>query len=113
MRIDTAISATAAIATAKPELERLKKASQDVEAIFLKDLLGSMRRGMTSAESESSGLGMYKDMMDQAVATSLSKKGAMGISRMLFKDMSKTVVLEAQARTAWQNAAWGENEPEP
>ena len=78
------------------ELKKLEKASQDFEAIFVKGLLSQMRKVSFSEESGAMG-DMAKDMMDQAVAESVSKSGSsIGIAKTIFMDMAMKTVKSIQ-----------------
>lgn len=79
------------------ELQKLKKATQGVEAMFLKDLLSAMRKGMPDSLSKMPGGEIYRDMFDQAVADSLSSKGTLGIGKVLYDQLSKQVIRSHEA----------------
>lgn len=81
----------------KQQLTRLKKATEQVEAIFLKDLLGKMRRTVGS-NKESDPMGeMARDMMDQAVADDISRTNSVGVGSLLFKSLSDAYLRQQQA----------------
>ena len=74
------------------ELVKLQKASQDFEAIFVKGLLAQMRRSSLAEESTPMA-DLAKDMMDQAVAESVSRSnGSIGIAKTIFVDMAQRIV---------------------
>lgn len=76
----------------KTELMKLQKASQDFEAIFVKGLLAQMRRS-SFAEEPTPMAEIAKDMMDQAVAESVSRSGnSIGIAKTVFLDMAQRIV---------------------
>lgn len=72
----------------KRELGRLKKASQDIEAIFLKQLIGEMRKTQTEGlfgktiESQ-----MYSDYLDEAVAQKIASARGIGIAEALYETL--------------------------
>jgi flagellar protein FlgJ len=81
---------------AAAQLEKLKKAAQDVEAVFLKDLLAVMRRSVPKSEiGGSMGAEMYQDMLDQALAESVASQGSFGIGRMLYRQLAPAVGRDA------------------
>lgn len=82
MRIDKALESALAAAHAAPQVAKLRKATQGVEQIFLKQLLSQMRQSSLNGE-ESYGMGMYKDMMDDALAGAVSKRGDFGVAKQL------------------------------
>lgn len=74
------------------ELKRLEKAAEDFEAIFIKGLLTQMRRSSFAEKTEGMGE-MATDLMDQAVAESVSRgKGSLGIAQTIFIDMAQRLV---------------------
>jgi Rod binding domain-containing protein len=86
-------------AAAGPVAAKLKKTSQEIEAIFVKDLMAAMRK---TAEHKSLGnsLGsdMYEDIFDQALADSTAKSGSLGIGNTIFKQMAPLAVRSAIER---------------
>ncbi|MCW5945905.1 MAG: rod-binding protein [Fimbriimonadales bacterium] len=89
----------------KRELSRLKKATQDIEAIFLKQLIGEMRKGQAegifgkSTESQ-----MYTDFLDEAVAGQMAKGRGIGIADTLYKSMESVTLRAAAAKQAKEAA---------
>ncbi|HXH61800.1 MAG TPA: rod-binding protein [Fimbriimonadaceae bacterium] len=74
------------------ELKKLEKASQDFEAIFVKGLLSQMRKSSFAEKTDEMG-DMAKDMMDQAVAESVSRgSSTLGIAKTIFMEMAQRVV---------------------
>lgn len=92
MRIDLALQAGLAVKNAGPELTKLKKAAQQVEGIFVRDLLAAMRKGGGDSFGKGFGATVYRDMFDQSMSETLASRGAFGIGDLLFKQMSKGVV---------------------
>ena len=94
-----------AAATGAAVAAKLKKATQDIEAIFVKDLLAAMRR-TAKHQSLGSGLGgeMYQDIFDQAIADASAKQGNLGISKTIYKQMAPVAIRNA-LRTAAVSAA--------
>lgn len=77
------------------ELKKLQKASEDFEAVFVKGLLAQMRKSSFSEDIGPMG-DMAKDMMDQALAESLSKsQNSVGIAKTVFIDMAQRIVRTA------------------
>lgn len=85
------IPAVGAQAATSKELNGLKKACEQFEAIFAKQLLGEMRKGMQDQLSKTPGGEIYKDMMDQAIADSMAHQGSLGIGKILFNQFSKAL----------------------
>jgi len=76
-------------AAENPELGRLKKATEQIEAIFVKDLLGRMRKGLGSETKKDPMADLARDMMDQAFADEFGRTGALGIGTLLYKNLSE------------------------
>lgn len=73
------------------EVSKLKKAAQGFEAIFLNTLLKDMRKSTKQSNPLFGGgfaAGEYQDMMDQQLATTMSKSGGFGLATMLVKNLS-------------------------
>lgn len=98
MRLDALVDGASALAQAGPKLQKLRRAVQDVEAVFLKDLIGAMRRSVPKSDvGQSFGNGIYTDMFDQAMAQDLSRSGSMGIANVLYRRLSKAVLDQEKA----------------
>jgi peptidoglycan hydrolase FlgJ len=78
------------------ELANLKKACEQFEAVFAKQLLSEMRKGVQETKiGDQAGSAIYKDMMDQTIADSVAHQGALGIGQMLYKQFEKQVAAGA------------------
>jgi flagellar protein FlgJ len=86
-------------AEGKRELRELKKATQQVEAIFLKHLVSEMRKG---ASDGMLGKGfeaqIYADMFDAGVAEAMSKGRGIGIGDLLYRRMEETALARVAAK---------------
>jgi flagellar protein FlgJ len=91
----------AAASQVAPKLQKLRKASQDVEAVFLKDLLRIMRQSVpkTDLGPQSMGKEIYEDLFDQAIAESASSSGNFGFGETLYQTLKPSVL-----RAAWAEA---------
>ena len=82
-----AISAlgSAAPASAAQQREQIKAAAQQFEAIFLRQLLSSMRSANLAEDDlfGSQAGEQFRDMADGKTAESMSQQGVFGISEML------------------------------
>lgn len=93
MNIAQALRDVYAASQAKPELDRLRRQTKAVEAMFLKDLLSAMRRTVPeSTVSSGYGSDILKDLTDQALADRLSLSGSIGVSDLLFKSLAPSVL---------------------
>jgi Rod binding domain-containing protein len=68
----------------------LKKAAEQFEALFLQEMLKSMRASVGKDELvDSAAIQTYEEMFDREVALQMAKRGAVGISDMLVSHMEK------------------------
>ena len=86
--ISNAAAGTSAAAPtqASPELAKLKKAAQAFEAVFVRQLIGTMRsasdgEGLFDSEATK----QFQDMADSKTADVMAQKGALHIADMLVK----------------------------
>jgi flagellar protein FlgJ len=80
------VSAGATPSAASPETAKLKKAAQAFEAVFVRQLIGTMRSatdGDGLFDSEASK--QFQDMADSKTADAMAQKGALHIAEMLVK----------------------------
>lgn len=97
MRFDLVVPTIKTAQRAAPALQKLKKASEGIEAMFVKDLMSTMRKSpIKTGIQEGFGGAIYKDMFDQAVAASAGKQGNLGIAKMLNQQFSNQVWANAQ-----------------
>ncbi len=87
MRLDKAFEAAIAGAEVAPTLAKFRKAASGMEQVFLKQLFSQMRQVSLTGEKDSHGMDMYKDMMDDALAESLAKRGDFGVAKQLQQAM--------------------------
>jgi len=83
-----AIAATAAAPSpASPDQAKLKKAAQAFEAVFVRQLIGSMRSASGEGEGlfDSEATKQFQDMADAKTADAMAQKGALHIADMLVK----------------------------
>lgn len=80
--------------TVDSKLADLKKATQGVEALFVKDLLAAMRRGVPKGGLGESMAGgeVYRDMLDQALADSIGRSNSLGIGKILYEQLSQQII---------------------
>lgn len=100
MNINSLMINISAAQKAAPEMARLRKAASGVEGMFLKDLLGTMRKSTPHlAIGKEFGGEMFRDMLDQTLAETAGSTGAVGIASLLEKSFGKTVFAQARAQT--------------
>ena len=78
---------------AAQQKERLKLACEDFEAVFIRQMLRSMRKTAFSSAGHDESL--YRDMLDEEYARVCSKRG-MGIARML--------QMQLEGKMGWDSA---------
>ncbi len=82
-------------------LEKLKKATEEFEALFINAMLKAMRNTVMESNifPAQAGKDMYTSMMDEYMAKEIAGSGGMGISQMLYNELSKYLVEEANTET--------------
>ena len=76
----------AAPSAASPETAKLKKAAQAFEAVFLRQMIGSMRSaGLGDGIFDSNATQQFQEMSDAATADAMASKGTLHIADMLVK----------------------------
>ena len=88
------------------ELDQLKAAAKQFEAIFVRNMLKSMREAKLSDDDlfGSDATDQFREMQDSNLADQLSGKGALGIADLL--------VRQFQARVAKPDAAAAPGKPD-
>ena len=74
--------------------EQLKAAAQQFEAVFLRQMIGSMRQASLAKDDLLSGgqaAEQFRDMSDAKLADSMSQKGSFGVAELLLKQFDKSV----------------------
>ncbi len=77
-----------------PKLNRLMDVCRDFEAIFLYQLFRIMRESGPKSDLLDSGFAseLYRDMLDEQLATELSKTGDFGLADILYEQMRDDVL---------------------
>lgn len=86
----------------------LKKVAQEFEAVFIAHMLKVMRETIEdSGQSEGAGFGksIYTELFDQEVSLNLSRRGALGISDLLYRSLSDRAPESAEPETQPQSPA--------
>jgi len=79
-------AATTAAPAASPEMAKLKKAAHAFEAVFIRQMIGSMREASQGdGIFDSEATKQFQDMSDAKTADSMADKGALGIADLLVK----------------------------
>lgn len=84
--------------------KKLREACQDFEAMFLKQLLGSMRKTVDKSELFGSGSEeeMFQEMMDTEVSKAAARTSPTGIADMLYNQVSADMQRRSQAAGSGQ-----------
>ena len=77
------------VSLAGKDRAELKKAAQEFEAVFIRQLLKVMRETIEESSSEGSGLGkgVYTELFDQEIALNMSQRGALGIGDIIYRSL--------------------------
>jgi peptidoglycan hydrolase FlgJ len=71
---------------ATEQREQLKEAAKAFEAVFIRQMIGSMRQASLGDELfGSSASDQFRDMSDARLADSMAEKGSFGIAQLLLK----------------------------
>jgi Rod binding domain-containing protein len=75
----------------KDKTEKLKKACEDFEALFVSKMFETMRKSEIEGGlvEKSRGEEIFTSMLDSEIAQESVKNGGMGLGRMLFESLSK------------------------
>ena len=88
-------------AAREPNSDTLREVAQRFEALFMKLILKGMRQTQLASDPfESEGGNLYRDMFDDQIAKTLSKRGGLGIADILVRQLGKEAGHETQARKA-------------
>lgn len=87
-------AAQSALSTAPKAIDpELKKAAEKFEAVFVRQVLGEMRKAKLSDELfGSSATDNFREMADAKTADAMAKQGVFGIGNMLARQLNKAVV---------------------
>lgn len=87
------LSPTSATAPANDNMAKLKSAAQAFEAVFLRQMIGSMRSaGLDDGMFDSSATQQFRDMSDARLADDMASKGAFGIAEILQRQLAPKAV---------------------
>jgi len=79
--------------TGRDEREKLKRATQEFEALFLAYLLREMRAGLGKGGIPPMGFAeeVYRDLLDGEVARAVAKAGGIGLWRLLYDRLASAL----------------------
>jgi flagellar protein FlgJ len=91
-------SATTASTQADAGKAKLKSAAQAFEAVFLRQMIGSMRSGsLGDGMFDNEATNTFQDMADSKTADAMSKKGVLHIADLLVKQLGPIATKEEGA----------------
>ena len=86
------ISATPIDPAKAKQLEKLKGAAQQFEAVFLRQMIKSMRDASLGDDIlGNDGATQFREMSDAKTADEMAKKGTLGVAELLLKQFSPQV----------------------
>jgi soluble lytic murein transglycosylase-like protein len=80
------------------------KAAQDFEAMFIHQMLKSMRNTVPKDKEMSSGRRIFTEMLDEQIANVASRTGSFGLTQMIYKELAGGNIENSQKIMAAQNA---------
>lgn len=84
------VSAATAATAPKPIDPSLRKAAQGFEAVFLREMIGTMRKAKLADDMfGSSATDNFRELADANLAENMSKMGQFGIASMLEKQFAQ------------------------
>lgn len=103
--VPTLASASTPDAKSAADKAKLKSAAQAFEAVFLRQMIGSMRSASLSDGMLDSDAGdQFRDMADSQTADQMAHKGVLGIAEMLEKQLGP-IAAKADKTAAGASAA--------
>lgn len=82
--------------TAKPAVDPgMRKAAEAFEAVFVRQLIGSMRSSSLGDDIlGSDASNQFREMADAKTADNMAQQGALGIAEMMIAQLSKAVAVQ-------------------
>lgn len=91
---------------AQADQAKLKTAAQQFEAVFLRQMIGTMRQAsLGDGMFDSEATQQFQDMADSKTADAMSQKGVLHLADLLEKQLGATVAKQAGATTAAASVA--------
>jgi flagellar protein FlgJ len=104
-----ATSLAAQSPTTQAQREALRGAAQQFEAVFLRQMIGSMRQAHLADDPFSSqATEQFRDMSDANLADAMSHQGVFGIAQMLLAQFDRHAASAASTAAAGQGATAGQ-----
>ncbi len=109
--IDMSISATESTGARFPNAKSVDskkwKAAQDFEAMFIHQMLKSMRSTVPKDEEMSSARRIFTEMLDEQIANTASRSGHFGLAQIIYKELDGKTEAKATGEQVenWVNEA--------
>jgi flagellar protein FlgJ len=73
----------------KVDEAKLKKASEDFEALFINQLMQSMRRTVLKSKllEDAPGKEAYQSLFDREISKKMAQKGALGVGKIIYRNV--------------------------
>jgi len=83
------------------------KVAQDFEAIFIHQMLKSMRNTVPKDEDMSTGRRIFSEMLDEQIANTASRTGSFGLAQIIYKELAPPQREQASKKQieTWVNEA--------
>jgi Rod binding domain-containing protein len=91
MSVNINLNGLAKAALHLPELQKLDKATKQIEGIFTKQLLEQMQKGSTSF-GKGAQASIYQDLFNQAIVEATSKRGTLGLAPILYRELAPRIL---------------------
>ena len=96
----------ASTASVEAQREQLRQAAQAFEAIFLRQMIGSMRNARLAEDVfGSSSSEQFRDMGDAQLADTMSRQGSFGIAELLLSQFNRAIAPAPAAAGSEANSA--------
>lgn len=87
------------------QLEKLKKATDGLEAFMFKSLLSSIKKSEGGLFGKSmAGKQIYQDMFEQTVSDTMAQRGALGIGKSIYDRVAPLAIANEELRLQQQSA---------
>jgi soluble lytic murein transglycosylase-like protein len=107
--LDMSISATESTGARFPNAKSVDskkwKAAQDFEAMFIHQMLKSMRNTVPKDEEMSSGRRIFTEMLDEQIANTASRTGHFGLAQIVYKELAGKEAQEAYSAQGMNKAS--------
>ena len=98
--------------TTQAQRAALRTAAQQFEAVFLRQMIGSMRQAHLADDMfGSQATDQFREMSDANLADSMSHQGVFGIAQMLLGQFDRHAAVATPAAAIGQNAAAANGNP--